>query len=62
MIGAGHVSRCLVATIIACALLCPTWPARADDQRHAWTIPGTLRIGINTRPTNLNPIYSTAGT
>jgi len=62
MIGAGHISRCLVATIIACALLCPTWPARADDQRHAWTIPGTLRIGINTAPTNLNPIYSTAGT
>jgi len=62
MIGTRRASRNVVATVLSCLLLSATEPAHADAQRHPWTIPGTLRIGINTSPNSLNPIYSTAGT
>jgi hypothetical protein len=35
--------------------------ARAAGADHAWTIPGTLRIGITASPNTLNPLFATAG-
>jgi peptide/nickel transport system substrate-binding protein len=32
----------------------------ADPARHAWTVPGTLRIGLVVAPNNLNPLYGTS--
>lgn len=35
-----------------------TEPSAANGGRHAWTVPGTLRIGIQTSPNTLNPILA----
>ncbi len=42
--------------ILALALLCAT-RAGAQPARHAWTIPGTLRIGAINSPNSLNPVF-----
>ena len=45
------------ARLVILALLLCASPAGADSERHAWTMPGTLRIGAINSPNSLNPIF-----
>jgi peptide/nickel transport system substrate-binding protein len=49
------VSGALLATMLLVPAL-----AGADDARHPWTVPGTLRVALLTSPDTLNPILTTS--
>ncbi|MDP9024298.1 MAG: peptide ABC transporter substrate-binding protein [Candidatus Eremiobacteraeota bacterium] len=60
--------RRFVAPLLACVLLSgctkvgtsseTTTTGEQSAARHSWTVPGTLRIGIQTEPKSLNPLLA----
>ncbi len=49
-----------VVSVVLATMLLAAAPVEADNARHAWTVPGTLRIALITSPDTLNPILTTS--
>ncbi|HKU82312.1 MAG TPA: peptide ABC transporter substrate-binding protein, partial [Candidatus Tumulicola sp.] len=55
-----HVAACAIAlALVACSR---TGSALSSGSRHAWSVPGTLRVAVVQEPRSLNPLLVTTTT